>query len=197
MSSLESQFGNPKGVLGQVVGILMAVTNRGRNAWTIELLNIQPCDRILEVGFGSGVTIQLLSRIAVDGFIAGIDRSETMVQQASYRNASAIRQGQVELKHGSVAHLPYGNESFDKAFASNSHFFWSEPIECLKELRRVLKPDGLIALSWQPLWAKTEAMVKESADQAVQQLTAAGFRQVRLESKLMKPVIGICALGVK
>ncbi len=73
------------------------------------------------MGFGPSVTIQLLSRIAVDGFIAGIDRSETMVQQASYRNASAIRQGQVELKHGSVSHLPYGNESFDKAFASNSY----------------------------------------------------------------------------
>ncbi len=72
-----------------------------------------------------------------DGFVAGIGHSKTMVRQASRRNVLAIRQGRVELKHSSVSYLPYPDETFDKAFASNSHFFCSTPVENLKEVRHL------------------------------------------------------------
>ena len=197
MNYISSQFGNPRGILGRFFGLLMAQTNQAKDDWTIKMLNVEPEDHILEIGFGSGVAIQKMSLITKCGFIAGIDRSEVMLNQASNRNRQTIERGLVELKHGKVAHLPYGDKTFDKAMSSNSHFFWINPVESLKEVRRVLKPGGLIVLTWQPRWAKTEAMLMESAQNTTAQLKAAGFIDIRLKFKAMKPVNCICLQGIK
>ena len=53
-------FGHPKGVLGRLGGMIMARVNRDAAEQVIELLEVQPDDKILEVGFGPGVAIQLL-----------------------------------------------------------------------------------------------------------------------------------------
>jgi ubiquinone/menaquinone biosynthesis C-methylase UbiE len=197
MNYISSQFGNPRGILGRFFGFLMAQTNQAKDDWTIEMLDVQPDDRILEIGFGSGAAIQKISQIAEYGFIAGIDHSQVMLQQASNRNQQAIHQGLVELKHGEVASLPYKDETFDEAMSSNSHFFWDNPVESLKEVRRVLKPGGLIVLTWQPRWAKTEAMLTESAQNTAAQLKAAGFTDIQLKFKSMKAVDCICLRGIK
>lgn len=91
MRSFNSQFANPHGLLGRLAGTIMSFENRERNRWAISLLNLQQGDRVLEVGFGPGWAIQQMARIAVNGFVAGVDSSETMVQQAGRRNVDAIR----------------------------------------------------------------------------------------------------------
>ena len=50
------QFGRPTGIVGRLVGLVMATrtSNRERNRRTIELLQIQPDDRVLEIGYGPG-----------------------------------------------------------------------------------------------------------------------------------------------
>ena len=125
-------------------------SNHERAQWTISLLGIKPHDRILEIGFGPGIAIELASRLAGDGRVVGLDHSEVMLRQATRRNASAVRNGRVELHLGSVAELPRFEEPFDKVFTINSIHFWEEPLERLKELRRVLKPGGMIAVTLQP-----------------------------------------------
>jgi len=65
-----------------VGGIIMAHTNADCGAWVTELLEIGSCDSVLEVGFGPGVIIQRLSKLAAAGHIAGIDPSQEMVAQA-------------------------------------------------------------------------------------------------------------------
>jgi hypothetical protein len=62
-SVLLRAFGRPKGILGRLGGIIMARTNRDMAARTIELLDVQPNDRVLEIGFGPGVGIELLARL--------------------------------------------------------------------------------------------------------------------------------------
>jgi ubiquinone/menaquinone biosynthesis C-methylase UbiE len=118
--------------------------------WTISLLDIQPNQRVLEIGFGPGVSTQMASEKASQGFVAGIDHSKTMLQAASQRNADAIQSGRMELKHGDVASLPYPEGSFDMAYSLHSIYFWQKPLECLKEIKRVLKPGGLLAITIQP-----------------------------------------------
>lgn len=195
---LISQFGNPRGFLGYLVGQAMAVKNRARIQWAIELLDVQRCDRILEIGFGPGLAVREMSKAATSGFIAGIDRSELMVRQASLLNRKAIAQGKVKLKQGSADRpLDYPDESFDKALAINSHFFWDNPTLSFLELRRVLKPEGLLFIVWQPRWAKTEQQVKDSANKTSKQLSNAGFELIELKFKPLKPVTGICAIALK
>ena len=192
-----SQFGNPRGIIGRVVGKVMVRKNRGRSKWVVSQLDIQRQDRVLEIGFGPGLAVQEVASIATDGFVAGIDHSAVMVSQANKRNAQAIAAGRVELKCGSVAALPYADGAFDKVFSINSIMFWPEPVENLKEIRRVLKVGGLCVVAQQPRWAKTEADVQEEAEEMQAQMTAAGFDSVRLIEKAMKPVKCLCVFGTK
>jgi SAM-dependent methyltransferase len=117
---LMRMFGRPKGSLGRLGGIIMARTNQKCAAWVIDLLGIQPNDRVLEVGFGPGVGIELLTNSVLGGYVAGVDPSEEMVEQAKARNVKAIEGGRIDLRYGSVESLPFEGSTFDKALAVNS-----------------------------------------------------------------------------
>ena len=78
------------GLIGKVMGRIMAWHNQPDNEWTVSLLEIQPTDHVLEIGFGPGQAIRYASRRVPDGLVCGIDHSETMVQEASKYNAAAV-----------------------------------------------------------------------------------------------------------
>jgi len=84
-------FGRPQWVLGRLGGIIMARTNKACGAWVAQLLEIAPRDTVLEVGFGPGVVIERLSKLAAAPRVAGVDASQEMVEQARARNRAAIR----------------------------------------------------------------------------------------------------------
>src|SRR5262249_47685542 len=119
-------FGRPQGILGRLGGFIMARSNQQCAAWVIDLLDIQPHDSVLEVGFGPGVGIQLLARSASAGYVAGVDYSEAMVAQATARNGQVIESGQVDLRHGTVERLPFADHTFNKALAVNSMQVWPD-----------------------------------------------------------------------
>jgi ubiquinone/menaquinone biosynthesis C-methylase UbiE len=107
--------------------------NADCGSWVSDLLEIRPNDSVLEVGFGPGVVIQRLSKLATAGHVAGIDQSQEMVEQARARNATAIQSGRVDLRHGSVESLPFDGNSFDKALAINSMQLWPDATTGLRE----------------------------------------------------------------
>jgi ubiquinone/menaquinone biosynthesis C-methylase UbiE len=126
----------------------MARTNADFGTWVSNLLEIAPGDGVLEVGFGPGVIIQCLSELATAGHVAGIDPSREMVAQARARNVAAIRSGRVDLCQGSVESLPFDDDRFDKAPALNSMQVWPDAVVGLREMRRVMKPGGRIAIGF-------------------------------------------------
>ena len=80
---LMRMFGRPKGVLGQLGGVIMARANRDAAAQVVEVLDVRPDDKVLEVGFGPGVAIQMLLHRVPAGSVAGVDQSQEMVRQAA------------------------------------------------------------------------------------------------------------------
>ncbi|MCE8032175.1 class I SAM-dependent methyltransferase [Billgrantia tianxiuensis] len=170
---LMRSFGRPTGLLGRVGGIIMARMNRRIAQRVIELLDIQPSDRVLEVGFGPGVGIQLLADCVPSGSVSGIDASAEMVKQAKARNAMGVRTGRIELRQHSVEDLPYQPASFDKTLAINSLQTWPDAAAGLREIRRVMRPGGEIALGFTP----HSGQVKEGLTEAI---VAAGFTDARL-----------------
>jgi ubiquinone/menaquinone biosynthesis C-methylase UbiE len=195
MDMLDSQFGHPSGLAGWLVGQLMALEHRELTRWATGLLELRPDDHVLEVGFGPGTAILRMSQTADHGFIAGVDLSDVMVQQARTRNTAAIRQGRVELRQGSAVALPYATASFDKALVVNSLDHWSSPTGGLKELWRVLKPGGLVGIVDRPHEAKTEDAVRQAGEQTMDMLRSAGFGEVRMVLGLKATAAGV--LGIR
>ena len=195
---LRAQFGRPSGLFGAIAGRLMArdKANTERIRWTLSLLDLKPEDRILEIGFGPGIAVERASQIASNGFVAGVDHSEVMLRQAVRRNARAVDNGRVALRLASAAQLPQFDEPFDKIFSINSIHFWENPVESLREMRELLKPSGLIAVTMQPRSrTATDETAKIIGQELVTKLERAGFSHCRLELHAIKPVVVACALG--
>ena len=104
---VSGQNRQPTGAAGRVAAWEMTLrpSNRQRSAWVVSLLNVQPADQVLEIGFGPGLAIAALVRAGA-GQVYGIDHSAVMLRQASRRNAAAIRAGRVTLLRASVDQLP-------------------------------------------------------------------------------------------
>jgi len=164
----------------------MARTNGKCAAWVIDLLRVQPIDKVLEVGFGPGVGIQLLASSASAGFVAGVDPSKEMVAQATTRNKKAIESGRVDLRHGSVTTLPFADNTFDKALAINSMQVWPDAVAGLREMRRAIKPGGEIALAFTPNSGQPNTGLAEA-------FTAAGFAKAHVVERDKN----FCALAIK
>jgi len=197
------QLRRPHGFLGGIAGMVMERRNRGPNEWTLDLLDIQATDAILEVGFGPGQGIKRAATLASRGTVAGVDFSKRMVSQARRRNAAAVTSGSVALCLGDTRSLPYRDSVFDKVLGVNILYFWDDPIVHLKELRRVLKPGGRLAL----YFVDEEELIRlpivdprvfrlHSSGEAVRLLSEAGFGDSRCETKRMsRRETGVCAVG--
>lgn len=197
---LRTQFSCPTGIWGYLAGKIMAWTpsNKDRIRWTISLLEVKPSDRLLEIGFGPGFSVELVSKIASKGFVAGVDHSEVMLRQASKRNARAVRNGSVELRLGSASNLPKFSEPFDKIYTINSIHFWSDSVECLKQLRELLRPGGRIAITIQPRSrASTDEITEKIGKEIAEKLELANFSNIKLEIRKVKPVAVACVLGIR
>ena len=192
-----SQAMHPRGLAGRLVAWEMALrpSNRKRNAWAVSLLDVQPSDRVLEIGFGPGIAVRELARRATRGQVVGIDHSEVMRAQAARRNAAAIRAGRVSLTVASVEDPPHFEHPFDKILAVNNMGMWPEPALRLKELAALLRGGGLIAIVSQPRCpGATAETTAAAARQIVETLEAAGFVVTRVETLDLKPPVA-CVIG--
>jgi ubiquinone/menaquinone biosynthesis C-methylase UbiE len=71
-----------------------------------------------------------------------------MLRQATRRNAAAISDGRVELRRCSADDMPFVDGNFDKALAINSMQLWPDKLAGLREVSRVLRHDGQIAMAF-------------------------------------------------
>jgi ubiquinone/menaquinone biosynthesis C-methylase UbiE len=191
------QFHHPRGLPGRLVGWEMALrpSNRRRNAWAVSLMDVQPSDRVLEIGFGPGIAVREIARRATRGEVVGIDRSAVMRAQAGRRNAAAVRAGRVSLTVGSVEDLPAFDRRFDKILAVNNMGMWSEPAVRLKELAALLRGGGLIAIVSQPRCpGATPETTAAGSREIVGLLDAAGFEAIRAETLDLEPPVA-CVIG--
>jgi SAM-dependent methyltransferase len=196
-AQLVSQFHRPHGALGHVAAWILASrpSNRKRNHWTVELLGLQPTDRVLEIGYGAGLAVEAASRIATAGLVVGIDHSEQMYRTAGRRNAAAVRAGRVELHCAPFAQVPE-LEPFDKVFTVNALSFGEEPEKMIVEISQLLRPGGLLATTFQSRSpGATNEDSRRSGEDRASLLRRLGFTNVRVEVLPLEPVCAVCVLG--
>jgi arsenite methyltransferase len=140
------QLANPRGVSGWVVGKLMKRANRQPTRLAIDALDIQNGDVVLDLGCGAGQAMAIMLPLAGRGGVHGIDQSETMVHEAARSNADAIRSARATVRLGHFENLPFPDAMFDRILASNVMYFWHDSDVVIREIRRVLKPGGTLAI---------------------------------------------------
>ncbi|WP_163572872.1 class I SAM-dependent methyltransferase [Fodinicola feengrottensis] len=194
---LVRQAHHPRGIVGWANGWMFALrpSNRRRNLWAVSLLDVRPTDRVLEIGFGPGIAIAAFAGRATEGHVFGIDHSQAMVRHAGRRNSAALRANRVHLTQASVEQVPAFSDPLDVILAVNSVGFWPDPVERLRELRRLLRPGGRIALVSQPRCPGATRDATVRASQELQNLlTQAGFTHLRVETLDLNPPVA-CVLA--
>ena len=145
-----TEMGNPRKPQGAEGVQMLERMNNSHAAvteWAFSFLDVKPDDVILDVGCGGGAALARLSRRTAHGHLVGVDYSSVSVQQSLAHNRTDVENGKMEILEGSVEKLPFPDETFDKIVTVESFYFWPDPVENLKEVRRVLKPDGVFLLT--------------------------------------------------
>lgn len=98
---------------------------------------------LLDFGCGPGsITADLASHIGPSGKVVGVDANREALDIAE-RDAAAPN---VEYVQASVYELPFPNGAFDIAYGHQILQHLGDPVSALREIRRVLRPNGLVAV---------------------------------------------------
>lgn len=144
------QLRKPEGEGAIEVAYMMNEGNRAINQYAIEQLQIQPTDHLLEIGMGNGAFVQGLMEKNTSTCYTGLDYAPEMVREAIRLNSEFIKAGRASFVEGSADRLPFGDKTFTKAFTVNTLYFWEDPSVVLTEIKRVLRPDGLVLIAIRP-----------------------------------------------
>jgi ubiquinone/menaquinone biosynthesis C-methylase UbiE len=143
---IAEQARHARGRLGRLIAFVMAHETWAQNKRAIQALSITEIDRVLDIGCGPGRSIGAIAALASKGQVVGIDPSELMVEIAVHRSRSLIKKLRAQIAIASASHLPFEDESFDKALCVHVVYFWNDLGAAFHEIARVLKPGGRLAL---------------------------------------------------
>ncbi len=106
---------------------------------------LRPGMRMLDCGCGMGALTTSLAEWLAPGEVIGIDRESSQVQAA---RAWAAEKGvsNVRFEVGNIYEIPYPDSSFDAAFAFTVLEHVREPLRAMREMRRILKPGGVLGI---------------------------------------------------
>ena len=113
----------------------------GRDA-AVKHLGLAPNDSVLEVGIGTGLNLPLYPPSCR---LTGIDLSQEMLDKAIER-VQTLAMPNVTLKVMDATALDFGDDEFDKAMATYTISAVPDPVAVLREMRRVVKPGGVIVV---------------------------------------------------
>jgi SAM-dependent methyltransferase len=144
--STNNPFAHPSGWRGRLAGRIMLWTNKQDDV--IGVLDVQPGDAVLEIGYGPGGLIRLLAERTDAARIRGVDPSLAMRAEASGRNRQAVRSGRVRLDLGTADRTGLADASVDRVVSVNNVAIWPDLEAAVAELHRVVRPGGTLVIAW-------------------------------------------------
>ena len=122
--STNNPFAHPSGWLGRLAGWIMLWTNKHGDV--LRVLDVQPGDDVLEIGYGPGGLIRQLAERTDAAGIRGVDPSPEMRDQAKRHNRRAVRVGRVELGLGTADRTGLPDASVDRVVSVRSVAIWPD-----------------------------------------------------------------------
>jgi ubiquinone/menaquinone biosynthesis C-methylase UbiE len=142
VNRLLNQCKRPSGAFGRVIARGMNRAHSPLTTWALGHIEVAAGASALDVGCGGGRTVDRLAKMAMEGWVVGLDYSKDAVTVSRRKNSGHIHDGRVEICHASVSSIPYEDDTFDLVTAVETFYFWPTPVSDLAEVRRVLKPGG-------------------------------------------------------
>jgi ubiquinone/menaquinone biosynthesis C-methylase UbiE len=105
----------------------------------LALVDLQPADRVLDIGCGSGWLVRRLAALVPKGSVVGLDVSDEMIRRAQLASAGVPN---TQFLHGTAEEIPAPPGSFTKVLSVESAYYWHDPGRGLGELFRVLEAGG-------------------------------------------------------
>jgi len=148
---MANQMRMPRGLLAPLAARSLNRRNRGLIDRTIAALDVHPGQRVLDVGFGGGVSLGLLLDLIGDGKVAGVEPSPEMVTRACRLFADPLRRGRLSVTTGAIEEgLAFSAATFNRVLTCQTIYFWPDVAAGLAELHRVLAPGGRLAVAMMP-----------------------------------------------
>lgn len=147
-----NQARKPSGWFGRwIMSKIFDVGNARLNQCVYDILAPKSCDRILEIGCGTGRLIDIIARKTDDCTVEGVDFSQTMVSIAQRKNKRHIAAGRVVISKGAFDDMPFQNDTFNKICSVNTIYFWKHPEAIAKKMARLLKPGGMLVVGYEDI----------------------------------------------
>jgi SAM-dependent methyltransferase len=207
---IAQQFGNPRGMLGRLVGHAMARGNADFNRWLVQQLADRGRDealRIVELGPGPGIGLEEALRIFPTAHVWGVDSSREMLDQSRRHNREQVETGRLTLLQGDTTSLAE-LAPLDVVFAVHVVYFWRQPAVELARVKGALRSGGALALGYrlrqhmpyfsQSRFPKAGHLLYDSDQEVETLLSEAGFRGVehRLNDSHPDARTGRLAIGI-
>jgi demethylmenaquinone methyltransferase/2-methoxy-6-polyprenyl-1,4-benzoquinol methylase len=147
----------------------------------LDLLDLDRDDRVLDVGCGTGFATEgLLERVDE---VHGLDQSVHQMERAFGKFG---KRGRVRFCRGDAERLPFADDAFDVVWSSGSIEYWPNPVDALREFRRVCRPGGQVLVVG-PNNPRSSVMKRVAdaimlfydADEADRMFAEAGYDSVR------------------
>ena len=182
----------PVGELGDKLLDRMNESHESLAQWGVSHLDISKDDVILDIGCGGGVNVERFLKMT-ENKVYGLDYSEIAVEKSKKLNQDAIDEGRCEVIQGSVSELPFEDNTFDIVTGFETVYFWPDFVNDCKEVRRVLKDDGIMFICNEAIPDEEDERQKElidlldmkifSEDEFDEYLREAGFSDIICFSK--------------
>ena len=197
ITAIQNPSQQPLNDFQKMVDCITTPKNKVLSQWTVEQLHISPYQHILEVGFGLGNTLREVANKLHVGFIAGVDESVDMFQQANRKNKIYLQKDLMQLHVGTINELPYPSQYFHSIYTTNIYSSWKEPQYNFMKMQSLLKNGGRLVTVFQPRFAKTEKELWNAAEKIQNEYHEAGLTDIRISFRDISPVNAIAAVGFK
>jgi ubiquinone/menaquinone biosynthesis C-methylase UbiE len=143
---IATQFKRPTGLFGRFTANLMIKNNHHNYETMIRELNLQPGEKLLEIGYGPGIGLHTIAEQCADCMIYGLDFSSLMYKKACEHNKAFIDKGNMILEYGDFLQKAVAGKNFDKIFCLNVIYFWDELNTPFAKVFSLLKQGGMFCI---------------------------------------------------